>query len=66
MCPALFRSESGRDFISLREKKIREAVKANYMMPEAVSSTNIYMQGLKAAFDKRFRMLLHWTDVKAD
>jgi hypothetical protein len=27
-----------RDFLSLREKKIREAVLANYAMPEEVSS----------------------------
>jgi hypothetical protein len=43
-----------RDFVSLREKKIREAVKANYMMPEAVSSANIYMQGLKHAYEMEF------------
>ncbi|KVR02198.1 endonuclease [Burkholderia ubonensis] len=43
-----------REFLSLREKRIREAVRANYKMPEAVSSTNIYMRGLKQAFDDEY------------
>ena len=39
-----------RSFISLYEKKMREAVKANYAMPESVSGKNAYMQTLKARF----------------
>lgn len=40
-----------RDFISEREKNLRAAVKANYMMPEAVSAANAYMAGLRRAYD---------------
>lgn len=54
-----------RDFISLREKKIREAVKANYAMPESVSSANIYMQGLKHAFETEYSGCdFTWPEVK--
>lgn len=55
-----------RDFLSLREKKIREAVRANYAMPEDVSSTNTYMQGLKQAFDAEYANAgFAWAEVKA-
>ena len=55
-----------RDFLSLREKKIREAVLANYAMPEDVSSRNMYMQGLKNAFDIEYADAgVTWEDVKA-
>ena len=55
-----------RDFISLREKKIREAVRANYMMPESVSSANIHMQRLKQAFDEEYADSgLTWNEVKS-
>lgn len=54
-----------RDFISLREKKIREAVKANYMMPESVSSANLYMQELRATFDAEYAHAgFTWEEVK--
>jgi len=54
-----------RDFLSLREKKIREAVLGNYRMPESVSSTNIYMQGLKQAFDSEYADVgFTWPEVK--
>jgi hypothetical protein len=54
-----------RDFISLREKKIREAVKANYMMPESVSSANAYMQGLKQVYETEFFSCgFSWSEVK--
>ncbi len=43
-----------RSFIGLRLDRIREAVKANYMMQEEVSSKNEYMAQLRAAFDKEF------------
>ncbi|QXC48794.1 endonuclease [Agrobacterium salinitolerans] len=56
-----------RDFISLRERKMREAVKSNYMMPESVSSQNIYMQELKAAFDEEYAASgCTWEEVKAE
>jgi hypothetical protein len=55
-----------RDFLSLREKKIREAVLANYAMPEGVSSRNAYMQGLKHAFDAEYADAgFTWAEVKA-
>ena len=55
-----------RDFLSLREKRIREAVLANYAMPENVSSRNTYMQGLKEAFDAEYADVgVTWAQVKA-
>ncbi|GAB3115992.1 Z1 domain-containing protein [Bordetella tumbae] len=54
-----------RDFLSLREKKIREAVLANYAMPEEVSSRNMYMQGLKEAFYTEYADAgVTWEEVK--
>lgn len=54
-----------RDFLSLRERKIREAVRANYLMPESSSSSNEYMQGLRQAFDDQFAGTeFAWSDVK--
>ena len=55
-----------REFISLREKKIRNAVRSNYLMPETVSSTNVHMQGLKQAFDAEYAHVgFTWPEVKA-
>lgn len=55
-----------RDFLSLREKKIREAVRTNYLMPESVSSANGYMQGLKQVFDAEYADSgFTWPEVKA-
>ncbi|WP_343221657.1 Z1 domain-containing protein [Mesorhizobium silamurunense] len=55
-----------RDFISLREKKISEAVRANYLMPESVSSANVYMQSLKQAFEAEYAGVgFTWSEVKA-
>ncbi|RLP24862.1 Z1 domain-containing protein [Mesorhizobium sp. YM1C-6-2] len=55
-----------RDFLSLREKRIREAIRTNYLMPESVSSANVYMQGLKAAFDTEYANAgFTWPEVKA-
>lgn len=55
-----------RDFLSLREKRISEAVRANYRMPESVSSTNAYMEGLKSAFEDEFSGAgFTWDQVKA-
>ena len=54
-----------RDLLSLRERKIRAAVKANYMMPESSSTKNEFMQALRAAFDSRFQGTeLVWADIK--
>lgn len=55
-----------RDFLSLREKRVREAVYANYAMPEDVSSRNTYMQGLKQAFDAEYSDAgFAWAEIKA-
>lgn len=55
-----------RDFLSLREKAMREAVRVNYLMPESVSSTNIHMQRLKRAFDAEYADAgFTWPEVKA-
>ena len=54
-----------REFISLREKKIRVAVRSNYLMPESVSAANVHMQGLKQAFDAEFAHVgFTWPEVK--
>jgi hypothetical protein len=54
-----------RDFLSLREKKIREAVSANYMMPESVSSKNKYMRGLRDAYETEYTDAgFTWPEVK--
>ena len=55
-----------RDFLSLREKKIREAVRANYLMPEAVSSANVYMSQLKWAYEAEYASCgLTWEQVRS-
>lgn len=55
-----------RDFISLREKKIKEAVRANYMMPESISSANTYMQDLKRAYEAEYSDAgFTWEQVKS-
>ncbi|UZJ44239.1 endonuclease [Marinimicrobium sp. C6131] len=54
-----------RNFISIREKKIREAVKANYMMPEEVSSRNHYMISLREVFESEYSTCgFEWDEVK--
>ncbi|PSJ45985.1 endonuclease [Zobellella taiwanensis] len=54
-----------KGFIDLRVEKLREAVKANYMMPEEVSIKNFYMAGLKAAFESEFSGKgFAWEDIK--
>lgn len=52
-------------FISLRVEKLRDAVKANYMMPEAVSEKNNYIAELKTVFEAEFADNgFAWPDVK--
>lgn len=56
-----------RDFIRLREKLIRDAVQSNYLMPESISSANVYMQGLKLAFDTEYADVeFTWSEVKPE
>jgi hypothetical protein len=60
-----------RSFIGLRLDRMREAVKANYMMPEAASAKNEHMARLRAAFDAEFAANefggrhFTWNEVKA-
>lgn len=54
-----------KGFIDLRIKKLQEAVKANYMMPEDISVKNPYMCALKKVFDGEFSGCgFAWEDVK--
>lgn len=55
-----------RDLISIYEKKLREAVNANYAMPESISEKNSYMRALKSAFDEEFEDCeIGWGEVKS-
>lgn len=55
---------SVRTFISIYEKKLREAVKANYALPEAKADHNAYMQALKKTFFEDFSGCgFVWTDI---
>lgn len=54
-----------RDLISLYEKKLREAVKASYAMPEEVSGKNQYMLMLREVFEKDFSECnFTWPQIK--
>ncbi|TRW96328.1 endonuclease [Paracoccus sp. M683] len=54
-----------RNFVSLYEKKVREAVKVNYAMPDSVSQKNEVMVSLKACLDKEFSDCgFTWSDIK--
>jgi hypothetical protein len=55
-----------RDFLGVYERKLREAVKANYAMPESVSSKNQYMAGLRTTFEEQYGDCgVSWAEVKA-
>lgn len=55
-----------RNLISVYEKKVREAVKANYAMPEEISSKNASMAALRKAFDTEFSSCgVTWAEAKA-
>jgi hypothetical protein len=54
-----------RDFISLYEKRLHHAVKANYAMPDKVSDKNAHMRDLKESFLEGFSDSGHsWAEVK--
>lgn len=57
-----------RDQLSLRERKICEAVKANYRMPESTSSTNVYMRELQETFEEEYASSsgVTWEQVKGE
>ena len=55
-----------RDFISVYERRLREAVKANYAMPDSVSNRNVYMRSLKEVFAEEYADCgYEWKEVKA-
>ena len=55
-----------RDFLSLRERNIREAVRTNYMMPESISAANVYMQNLREAYEREYSTCgFTWTEIKS-
>lgn len=54
------------EFISLHEKKVREAVKANYAMPDNISQQNSHMIELKLVLLEDFPTSeFDWTEVKS-
>lgn len=55
-----------RSFISVYEKKLREAVKANYAMPDDVADKNEYMRALKTVYIEDFSGCgFQWPEIKA-
>lgn len=54
-----------KGYITLRLEKIKDAVKANYMMAEEISAQNQYMAWLRTAFDDEFSDCgFEWNEVK--
>lgn len=54
-----------RNFVGIRERKVREAVKANYKMPEEASSKNYYMAELRKTFEEDYGDSgVTWSEVK--
>ena len=54
-----------RNFVSLYEKKVREAVKANYAMPDPISQKNEIMITLKACLEKEYPECgFKWSEIK--
>ncbi|WP_374289633.1 Z1 domain-containing protein [Desulfovibrio desulfuricans] len=55
-----------KSLLAIYEKSLREAVKANYAMPESSSSNNKYMQALRAVYDAEFSGCgVDWPTVKS-
>lgn len=58
--------KSLRDFVSIYVKKLREAVRANYAMPDRISQKNIHLKQLEETFREEFSSGSEtWPDVKA-
>lgn len=56
-----------RNEISLYLKKLNDAVKANYALPESASSGNAIIQSLKAAFEQEYAEAgVSWDRVKSE
>ncbi|MRH77608.1 endonuclease [Spiribacter sp. C176] len=54
-----------RNFVSIYEKKLREAVKANYAMPDSVSQKNDIMGALKSCLETEYSDCgFIWPDIK--
>ena len=55
-----------KSLMAIYEKALREAVKANYAMPENSSSKNAYMQALRTIYDAEFSGCgIDWETVKS-
>lgn len=55
-----------KSLLAIYEKSLREAVKANYAMPESSSSKNKYMQDLRSIYDMEFSDCgVDWATVKS-
>lgn len=55
-----------KSLLAIYEKSLREAVKANYAMPESSSSKNEYMQALRIIYDREFSDCgVDWPTVKS-
>lgn len=56
-----------RDLLGIYEKSMREAVKANYAMPENVSSHDPYIRSLKEIFEREYSGCgFSWNEVKKE
>lgn len=56
-----------RTFISNYVKKMRDAIRANYAMPEHTSEKNSYMQSLKAVLETDFKTgEVDWLQIKPE
>ena len=61
----VFIQGSVRDFISVYIKKVKDAVKANYAMPDDFSCKNEFMAELERVFDEEFSNCgFNWISVK--
>jgi hypothetical protein len=57
--------KSIRDLVNVYVKKLHDAIKANYAMPEDVSSKNEYMQSLQKVFEQQYSHCeFEWSDIK--
>ncbi len=55
-----------RSFVSVYEKRLREAVKANYAMPDDIADKNEYMRALKDVYLEDFSGCgFQWPEIKA-
>ncbi len=58
--------ENVRDLVSIYLQKLKDAVTANYKMPELISSRNTYMKNLREAYEEAYPDCGNsWEEVKA-